>query len=125
MRKHDPRAMLLARYWISYRLGADVNNSGDREASGALLLVELELNRLKHWLVKRLRHRRDDAEHCRKWLGLLPTQDLQQRLSLLLIGSLIDDPQGLAMPLVDGTRPGTHGCGLEAVQLDIAEMALI
>ena len=125
MRKHDLGAMLLARNRISYWFGVDVDNSGDREAASPLLLVKLELYWFEHWLVKGLNHCGNDAEHRRKWFGLLPAQDFQQGFSLLLIGSLIDDPQGLAMPLVDGTRPGTHGCGLEAVQPDVAEMALI
>ena len=68
---HDLSAVLLARNRISYWFGADINNSGDREASRALLLVELELNRLEHWLVKGLSHRRSDAKDRREWLGLL------------------------------------------------------
>src|SRR5262245_5899800 len=125
MRKHYLRAMLLARDRISDGLGADVNNSSDRKASLALLLVKLKLNRFKYWLVKDLGHGCNDIENRCEWLGFLPTQNLQQCFSLLLIGALIDDRQCLAMALMDRTRPSKDCGSLDAVQPDIAEMALI
>jgi hypothetical protein len=75
--------------------------------------------------VKRVERAGEHAEGRGARFALLAAENRQQGLALALVGSLVDDGLRFAMPFMDRPWPREQTDPFEAIQANVAEVALI
>src|SRR5579872_5246154 len=104
-RQYDLGARLLTARLVANGLARHLDITGYRQSPSPAIDVHLEVDRCEHGLMHMSYRRGIDCEHGRERVGVLAAHDLEQCVSLLFAGSLIDKCQRFAIALVNGAGP--------------------
>ncbi|SRR5260370_10951828 len=119
------RLTLVAGHRIADRLAAALDHPRHFETGDAALDVDLEFDRRKDRIVDLAQGGGEHLPDGGTWLGILPGENAQQRVTLGRRCALIDDELRLAVALVNRSRPGQHSRMSEAIsRSDFSRMSL-
>src|SRR5207244_6594550 len=123
VRDLDEHAVGVGRVDAAERLDLGLEDAvADAHAAGAVLEVELELDRRDD----RLGHgRTDDRDDLEQRVAVLAGERLAERVQLLLAGARVEEGLELAIPLVQRTRPAHDARPAQTGEVDVAEVALV
>src|SRR5438309_9821062 len=124
-RQHDLRPRLLPADHVADRLAGHLDIARYRQSPTPAVDIYLEVDGGEHGLMHCGHRRRVDREHGRERVGVLAGHDFEQGVALLRAGALIDEGEGLAIPLVNCSRPFEEGTDLQAVERSVAMLSLI
>src|SRR6266536_3267185 len=119
----DAYPVFITRDRIEDRFAARFNKAGNDQARPPSIDVDLEIDLAENRLMDLHERRGEHVENRCSRLGILTTQNPEQRLPLRSIGPLVDDDRGLTPALVNGTRPFEDRRNLEAVESRTPVMA--
>ena len=124
VRQGDARPVRRLRHRIEDRFGPGLDDAGYREVADPRCDVRREKDRLELRLVH-LGERRCQRIEDGGGGAAPPGKYGQDRLTLLLVGALVDDRLTLAVAVMDRTRPGEERHPVQPVQPDVAEMPVV
>lgn len=124
-RQHDLRARLRAGHLVAQGLALCLDVVLHENTASAAIYIDLEIDLREDRSVHFADGRGVNRKHRRERIGVLTGHDLQQRLTLALVGVLVDEREHLAMTFVDRSRPFENGGNPQAVQPGLAMMAFV